>query len=380
MSRTSCDQGSAIRTTVGKQEKVNTVDYSRHIFTAATITRSLTMTRLQYSGRSTYRRNHPYVWKVIPCTKNKWSRSQAQEQAVEALKDPEQRNTSQQRAPSMAQEDTEMNRNKVMTSPSRRYVICGNNQAPRALALRKIAHNKLVLSTTDMLPNKSAPEDNIPSKTLPICKFSSAAKRKPPRKQKRTHKVPRSNQTVKRIKLTSIVDTNTSDYDDNDDNAVTELRKQDEEDLRPGTGKEAHPSSTTDSEQWTDSAYRVGKIHRNGATTTRSLVRVEPTSQLCPSLLTRGMACTDPSCRKRHDEEARPICAFFQRMGMCLKGDACPFRHVKMSKIKSSNEAATVTKQSARARFQQFRQSRRQQNPAPSHKYVRKISKKEDGS
>ena len=66
------------------------------------------------------------------------------------------------------------------------------------------------------------------------------------------------------------------------------------------------------------------------------LVRVKPndlfTTPICPTFA-RGLQCNNVKCTLRHDvstEASRPICVFFQRNGMCSKGDECPFRHVKV--------------------------------------------------
>jgi hypothetical protein len=66
------------------------------------------------------------------------------------------------------------------------------------------------------------------------------------------------------------------------------------------------------------------------------LIRVQPNMKKTPICTTflRGITCTDKFCRKRHDvpkESAMPVCQFFQRHGQCLKGEECPFRHVKVN-------------------------------------------------
>lgn len=67
------------------------------------------------------------------------------------------------------------------------------------------------------------------------------------------------------------------------------------------------------------------------------LVRVQPSNPsetpICPTFR-KGLPCNDPKCIYRHDvcsEASRPICVFFQRNGMCDKGELCPFRHVKVN-------------------------------------------------
>jgi len=66
------------------------------------------------------------------------------------------------------------------------------------------------------------------------------------------------------------------------------------------------------------------------------LSRVRPNDSKTPicTLFLKGMECTNPHCRKRHDipkEHAMPVCSFFQSRGQCLKGPDCLFRHVKIS-------------------------------------------------
>mmetsp|Transcript_3769 Transcript_3769/g.7659 ORF Transcript_3769/g.7659 Transcript_3769/m.7659 type:complete len:468 (-) Transcript_3769:55-1458(-) len=67
------------------------------------------------------------------------------------------------------------------------------------------------------------------------------------------------------------------------------------------------------------------------------LVRVQSSNPsetpICPTFR-KGLPCNDPKCIYRHDvcsEASRPICVFFQRNGMCDKGEDCPFRHVKVN-------------------------------------------------
>jgi hypothetical protein len=64
------------------------------------------------------------------------------------------------------------------------------------------------------------------------------------------------------------------------------------------------------------------------------LVRVKHIDEdaICATFL-RGLQCSNPKCTMRHDvatEVLRPVCVFFQRNGMCNKGEGCPFRHVKV--------------------------------------------------
>ena len=77
-------------------------------------------------------------------------------------------------------------------------------------------------------------------------------------------------------------------------------------------------------------------VRGDGSTGGRNmgLVRVKPNDEkgICATFL-RGLQCNNPTCTLRHDvttEALRPICVFFQRNGMCNKGDECPFRHVKV--------------------------------------------------
>lgn len=70
---------------------------------------------------------------------------------------------------------------------------------------------------------------------------------------------------------------------------------------------------------------------------TMGLVRVKPKNPsdtpICPTF-SRGLPCNNAKCTFRHDvstEASRPMCVFFQRNGMCSKGDDCPFKHVKIS-------------------------------------------------
>lgn len=75
---------------------------------------------------------------------------------------------------------------------------------------------------------------------------------------------------------------------------------------------------------------------REGGGGSMGLVRVKP-DNLSDTPICRtfrlGMPCNNPKCTLRHDvsaEASRPICVFFQRNGMCSKGESCPFRHVKV--------------------------------------------------
>jgi len=105
--------------------------------------------------------------------------------------------------------------------------------------------------------------------------------------------------------------------------------------------KEKRKQNDDDQPLLTDFAYREVRKHRNsryGNAKERNmgLVRVKPNENktpICPVFL-RGIPCLDERCTKRHDvpkEAAMPICSFFQRNGLCLKGETCPFRHVKVN-------------------------------------------------
>lgn len=117
-----------------------------------------------------------------------------------------------------------------------------------------------------------------------------------------------------------------------------------------GTDAEAEKAAhSAAAEKYTEFAYRQsstmsqrgrgrgrGSRGRRGRGQNMGLVRVEPdatTTRICPTYL-RGEQCTNPKCRKRHDvpkEAAIPICSFFQRNGLCNKGEACQFRHIKVN-------------------------------------------------
>lgn len=85
-----------------------------------------------------------------------------------------------------------------------------------------------------------------------------------------------------------------------------------------------------------DRGRGLPSVRGGGSTGGRNmgLVRVKPPNEeaICATFL-RGLQCNNPKCTLRHDvatEASRPICVFFQRNGMCNKGDECPFRHVKV--------------------------------------------------
>ena len=121
-----------------------------------------------------------------------------------------------------------------------------------------------------------------------------------------------------------------------------------------GLSVEPVPSQAAAGDKYTEFAYRqsstvslrgrgrgrgmrgTGGVGATARGRNMGLVRVEPdatTTRMCPAYL-RGEPCTNPTCRKRHDvpmEAAIPICSFFQRNGLCNRGDACPFRHIKVN-------------------------------------------------
>lgn len=103
------------------------------------------------------------------------------------------------------------------------------------------------------------------------------------------------------------------------------------------------PKPATHNLRWSkDGASAAPTVAATQAGSTRNggknmgLVRVqrdEKRTPICTTFL-RGVECTNPYCRKRHDvpkEHAMPVCSFFQRHGQCLKGDECVFRHVKVN-------------------------------------------------
>lgn len=89
------------------------------------------------------------------------------------------------------------------------------------------------------------------------------------------------------------------------------------------------------------SGYGRRGVRSGGRTTITGgnigIVRVKPnkpsSTPICPTFR-RGLPCNNPTCKLRHDvstEASLQICVFFQRNGMCSKGDDCPFRHVKVA-------------------------------------------------
>lgn len=108
------------------------------------------------------------------------------------------------------------------------------------------------------------------------------------------------------------------------------------------TMKEGTDADRTDEQPqktMTDFQYKDASARGRGRGKGKAmgLVRVKPKNPsetpICPTF-SRGLPCNNPKCRLRHDvstEASRPICVFFQRNGMCSKGDDCPFKHVKIS-------------------------------------------------
>jgi hypothetical protein len=85
-------------------------------------------------------------------------------------------------------------------------------------------------------------------------------------------------------------------------------------------------------EKLTDFAYQQTSSN-NRRRPNMGLVRVAGAEDapICPTFA-RGLPCTKPKCRKRHDvAREAPICSFFQRNGQCLKRDTCPFQHIKVN-------------------------------------------------
>ena len=110
---------------------------------------------------------------------------------------------------------------------------------------------------------------------------------------------------------------------------------EDERELINGANEQ--PQKTMTDFQYRDTSARGGRGRGRGAGKTMGLVRVKSKNPsetpICPTF-SRGLPCNNPKCRLRHDvssEASRPMCVFFQRNGMCSKGDDCPFKHVKIS-------------------------------------------------
>ena len=102
-------------------------------------------------------------------------------------------------------------------------------------------------------------------------------------------------------------------------------------------GMDEQPQKTMTDFQYKDASARGGRGRGRGKGKAMGLVRVKPKNPsetpICPTF-SRGLPCNNAKCKLRHDvptEASRPICVFFQRNGMCSKGDECPFKHVKIS-------------------------------------------------
>ncbi|KAL7501328.1 hypothetical protein ACHAWT_011133 [Skeletonema menzelii] len=102
-------------------------------------------------------------------------------------------------------------------------------------------------------------------------------------------------------------------------------------------GTNEQPQKTMTDYQYQDTSARGGRGRGRGKGKAMGLVRVKPKNPtetpICPTF-SRGLPCNNVKCRLRHDvstEASRPMCVFFQRNGMCSKGDDCPFKHVKIS-------------------------------------------------
>lgn len=147
------------------------------------------------------------------------------------------------------------------------------------------------------------------------------------------HNIP----AVKRIKINAIETTGGAKVGDDETNITSNTK-----------GKNISVASTTSNNETltglTDFSYashggRGGRSRptrggRGRHQPNMGLVRVNSdATPICPTFL-RGVRCRNELCRNRHDvprESARPVCSFFQRHGQCLKGNDCPFRHVKVN-------------------------------------------------
>ena len=110
-----------------------------------------------------------------------------------------------------------------------------------------------------------------------------------------------------------------------------------EEGQDTAAGTNEQPQKTMTDYQYQDTSARGGRGRGRGKTKAMGLVRVKTKNPsetpICPTF-SRGLPCNNAKCRLRHDvstEASRPMCVFFQRNGMCSKGDDCPFKHVKIS-------------------------------------------------
>ena len=110
-----------------------------------------------------------------------------------------------------------------------------------------------------------------------------------------------------------------------------------EEGKDTAVGTSEQPQKTLTDYQYQDTSARGGRGRGRGKTKAMGLVRVKTKNPsetpICPTF-SRGLPCNNAKCRLRHDvstEASRPMCVFFQRNGMCSKGDDCPFKHVKIS-------------------------------------------------
>ncbi len=109
-----------------------------------------------------------------------------------------------------------------------------------------------------------------------------------------------------------------------------------------GEGKDADFQIIEQPTQKTLTDFQYNNISARGSGgrgrgKTMGLIRVKPKNPsdtpICPTF-SRGLPCNNAKCTLRHDvatEASRPMCVFFQRNGMCSKGDDCPFKHVKIS-------------------------------------------------
>ena len=99
-------------------------------------------------------------------------------------------------------------------------------------------------------------------------------------------------------------------------------------------GKDADQTDAQSKKTLTDFQYKDTSARGRGRGKTMGLVRVKRNNiPICPTF-SRGLPCNNAKCNLRHDvstEASRPMCVFFQRNGMCSKGDDCPFKHIKIS-------------------------------------------------
>ncbi|CAJ1949324.1 unnamed protein product [Cylindrotheca closterium] len=227
-----------------------------------------------------------------------------------------------------------------VNSIGNRSAILGADGSMLSTHLKKVASHKLVASGASSKPGVPARRTNHPGP--PHWKSGNTKKRPPPRSGR-----PRPG-AAKRIAI-----------------EVTNKASGEQEQPITQDGSTANEGSLSSepTEKLTDFAYRQtsarvqrgndskslkwsanggstvsSSIHQSGRPLRRNmgLVRVQPNTgktPICKTFL-RGINCTDKYCKKRHDipkEFSVPVCSFFQRHGNCLKGESCPFRHIKVN-------------------------------------------------